>query len=100
MHENGLHYYDPRNTKNVANDINLGCDKNFIFVETVSGNKQGFTRRQIKGAEAAWALYTTLSYPSWKDFTWVIRSNQIKDCPLTVQDVDGAHTIWGKTSRH
>ena len=26
---------------------------NFIFVQTVSGNKEGFTKRQIKGAEAA-----------------------------------------------
>jgi uncharacterized protein YodC (DUF2158 family) len=97
MHESGLHYYDPRNTKTVRNEANLGCDKNFIFVETVSGNKQqGFTQRQIKGAEAAQALYAMLSYPSWKDFKWVIRSNQIKDCPVTVQDVDIAHTIWGK----
>ena len=26
---------------------------NFTFVQTVSGNKEGFTKRQIKGAEAA-----------------------------------------------
>ena len=30
LHESGLHYYDPRNTKTVCNDANLGCDKNFI----------------------------------------------------------------------
>jgi hypothetical protein len=96
MHESGLHYYDPQTTKNVRNDANLGFDKKFLFVETVSRNKQGFTKRQIKGVEAAWALYATLSYPSWNDYKWVIRSNQIKDCPVTVQDVDVAHTIWGK----
>jgi hypothetical protein len=32
-----------------------------------------------------------------KDFKWVIRSNQIKDCPVTVQDIDVALKIWGKT---
>jgi hypothetical protein len=37
MHESGLHYYDPRNDE-------------FIFVTTVSGNKKGFTQRQITGA--------------------------------------------------
>jgi hypothetical protein len=37
-----------------------------------------------------------LSYPSWKDFKWVIQSNQIKDCPVTVQDVDVALKILGK----
>ena len=40
MHESGLHYYDPRNDE-------------FTFINTVSGNKEGFTQRQIKGAEVA-----------------------------------------------
>jgi hypothetical protein len=31
-----------------------------------------------------------------KDFKWVIQSNQIKDCPVTVQDIDVAQKIWGK----
>jgi hypothetical protein len=62
MHESGLHYYDPHNDE-------------FTFVNTVSGNKEGFTQRQIKGAEVARTLYATLSYPSWKDFKWVIQSN-------------------------
>lgn len=77
MHKSGLHYYDPR-------------DKDFVFVNTVSGNKEGFMKRQIKGAEVTRTLYTTLSYPSKKDFKWVIQSNQIKDCPVTVQDVNVA----------
>jgi hypothetical protein len=39
MHKCGLHYYDPRNENHLA------------FVNTVSENKEGFTKRQIKGAE-------------------------------------------------
>jgi hypothetical protein len=31
-----------------------------------------------------------------KDFKWVIQRNQIKDCPVTVQDIDVARKIWGK----
>jgi hypothetical protein len=31
-----------------------------------------------------------------KDFKWVIQSNQIKNCPVTVQDIDVAQKIWGK----
>jgi hypothetical protein len=31
-----------------------------------------------------------------KDFKWVIRSNQIKDCLVTIQDIDVATKIWGK----
>jgi hypothetical protein len=84
MHECGLHYYDPMKTEHL------------VFVSTVSKNKEIFTKRQIKGAKAAIALYTTHNYPYMKDFKWVIHSNQIKDCPVTVQDVNAAIKIWGK----
>jgi hypothetical protein len=39
---------------------------------------------------------SSISYSSWKDFKWIIRSNQIKDCPVTVEHVDTALKIWGK----
>jgi hypothetical protein len=82
MHRCGLHYYDPRNEKHIA------------FINTVSKNKEGF---KIKDAELARTLYKTLSYPSMKDFKWVIQSNHIKDFPVTVQYIDVALKIWGKT---
>ena len=46
MHANGLHWYYLRE------DIT-----EFAFMETVAGNKKGFTKRQIKGAETAKSLY-------------------------------------------
>jgi hypothetical protein len=84
MHKSGLHNYDPRK------------ENHMTFVNTVSENKTGFTKRQIKCAEIARNLYKTLSYPSMKDFKWVIRSNQIKDFPVMIQDIDVATKIWGK----
>jgi hypothetical protein len=79
---------------------NFGCaraDYIILIQETaVSKNKAGFTKRQIKEAEVAWSLYSKLNYPSWKDFKLIIRSNQIKDCPVTVNHVDTALKIWGK----
>ena len=83
MNKVGLYYYDLRN-------------KHFAFINTVSGNKEGYTHRQIKSAEVARTLYSKLFYPFCKDSKWVIRSNQIKDCPVTVEDVDVALNIWGK----
>jgi hypothetical protein len=84
MHSSGLHYYDPR-------------DENFSFnIQTVTENKAGFTKRQLQGAELARTLYSNLGYPSMKDFKWVIQSSQIKDCPVTVDDVINANQIWGK----
>ena len=80
MHKIRLHYYDPPN-------------EHFTFFNTVSGNKEGYTQRQVKGAEVARTLYANLCYPSWKDFNWVITSNQIKDCPVTLEDFDIALNI-------
>jgi hypothetical protein len=84
MHKSGLHYYDPRK------------EHHMTFVNTVSENKTGFTNQQIKCAEIAPNLYKTLSYPSMKDSKWVIQSNQIKYCPVTIQDIAFATKIWGK----
>jgi hypothetical protein len=83
MHKSGLHYFDPR-------------DENFQFVMTVSENKSNFTKRQVQRAEVAKSLYAKLSYPSQKDYRWIIQSNQIKDCPVTVPDIQVASKIWGK----
>jgi hypothetical protein len=84
MHKCGLHYYNPRN------------DNHLAFVNTVSENKEGLTKRQIKNAELTLTLYKTVSYASMKDFKWVIQSNQIKDFAVTVQYIDVALKIWGK----
>ena len=35
-------------------------------------------------------------YPSVKNYKWVIHSNQIKNCLVTVEDVATASKIWGK----
>ena len=47
MHKSGLHYYEPRN-------------KHFSFINTVSGNKEGYTQRQIKSAEVSRTIYSKL----------------------------------------
>ena len=82
MHESGLHYFDQRYQE-------------FTFVNAISDNKEGFTARQIKGVEVARDFYATLIYPSDKDYKWVIHSNHINNCPVTIQDVEVAHKVWG-----
>jgi hypothetical protein len=84
MHKSGLNYYYPRKEHHPT------------FVNTASENKTGFAKRQINCAEIARNLYKTLSYPSMKDLKWVIRSNQIKYCPVKIQDIYVATNIWGK----
>ena len=82
MHKSGLHYYDLRN-------------KHFAFINTFFGKKEGYNQRQIKSAEVSKTLYAKLCYPYWKYFKWVIKINQIKDCPVTVEDVNIFLDIWG-----
>jgi hypothetical protein len=84
MDKSGLYYNDPKK------------EHHMTFVNIVSENKTGFTKRQIKCAEIARNLYKNLSYPSVTDFKWVIWSNQIKDCPVKIQDIDVTTKIWGK----
>jgi hypothetical protein len=78
MHESGLHYYDPSQHKTsssardgsiISTDHDQPAPLDILFVETVLGNKTiGFTKRAIKGAEAARTLHSMLSYPPWPDF--------------------------------
>ena len=83
VHENGLHYFNPRG-------------KAFTFFNTVSKNMKTPTKRLIKNGEVAIQIYKTLAYPSKKDFIWVVQSHQINNCPVTVQNVDDSIKIWGK----
>ena len=38
-----------------------------------------------------------LGHPSVKKFSWIVQSKQIIGCPVTVQDIDIYHAIWGNT---
>ena len=55
-----------------------------------------FTKRHIKDGEVARQLYRTLVYPSTRYFRWAVQIHQIKNCPVTVQNVDSAIKIWRK----
>ena len=45
--------------------------------------------------DAARDIYATLIYTSAKGYKGVIRSNQIKNCPVTVQDVKVVQKLQG-----
>ena len=94
MHRSGLHYYD------LTND-------NFLFVVTVADNMKMFSKHEIIGAEKAQNLQASLAFPSNADLCWIIKSNQVSECPVRTEDAKTANKIWrtstaslkGKTTR-
>ena len=56
---------------------------------------KSFSKRQIVGAEKACNLYAGLAYPSITDYKWILKSNQIQECPVSYEDAGVAEKIWG-----
>ena len=113
QHKCGLYIYQPKkqkaitmlaktskdtpNTMTVKENKQLTKDaKASIFVETVEDNMKSFTKKEIDGARKARRLYTQLCHPSDKTFKWMIRHGRIKNCDVTIRDIDVANQIWGK----
>ena len=65
------------------------------MLNTVEVNKKLYTKRQVEWADAARALYEIIGYPSLRVFIHIISTNKIKDCPVTVEDVNISEKIYG-----
>ena len=78
-----------------------------ILLNTISKNKEGFSKRKIDIAFKYWELQKTLRFPTVKEVKWIIRSNQIQDCQVETEDVDNVKLfsekcmpyLKGKTNR-
>ena len=82
MHESDLHYFGPA--------------EYFTFVIKVAENKKHYIKQHIKASVRAAYTYGTVTYTYVSDYIWAIQSNQIKEFPVTVQDIDVSIYIWGK----
>ena len=63
---------------------------------TVAENRKNYGQEQYRKAQEAQKLYHVLHAPSIKNFKYILRSNQIRNCPVTPEDVDIAEDIFGK----
>ena len=87
MHDDGLHYHNP-------------CDpsqqqKQLTLVNTVKNQSEGYSQLQLDKAKAAREFQAKVGHPSTKDLKAIIQSNQIINCPITIQDIDRAEHIFG-----
>jgi len=66
-----------------------------LFVVTVEENMKPFSKRQIVAADKARTLLAGLGFPSEADYKWILRLNQVQECPVTTEDAMVASKIWG-----
>jgi hypothetical protein len=85
--ERGLHCHD------VSNDeSNIGL----MLVNTVRGNFEGYTRKEIERVREARCIQGMIANPTEREFSAMVREKLLANCPVTVQDVNNAHHIYGR----
>ena len=65
------------------------------FVQTVQGNMEGFTNREVEEARKARKAQAMLGHPTDRDFLGMVRGGMISNCPVTANAVKNAHQIFG-----
>ncbi len=91
----GLYSYEfPDNYLELIKSLKTPSGSQHIL--TVAENHKNYSVQQYERAQRARKLYHILNAPSKKNFKYILRSNQIKNCPVTPQDVDIAEDIFGK----
>jgi hypothetical protein len=65
------------------------------FVQTVRGNMEGYTQREVEDARAAREAQAMLGHPTNCHFLGMVRSGMILNCPVTPGAVQNANRIFG-----
>ena len=83
-------------TKTASSKPTIFMQSNYqLYVSTIQENMKMFTPREVKDAKKARGLYQTLGTPSITDFKAIVKSNAIKNCPVTLEHIDTAEQIFG-----
>jgi hypothetical protein len=82
----GLHYLD-------VTDEDSRVE--WMLVNTVQANFEGFTRREMEKEYEAQRLQGMIGNPTKKEFTGMVHEKLITNCPVTVQDINNANRIFG-----
>ena len=67
----------------------------YSFLTLVRANKNDFTSRQVKRADAARLFRKHLGYPGYRKYFKLLESNYFRNCPVTVDDAKRALHIYG-----
>jgi hypothetical protein len=93
----GLHILDLQDTPEVAHLLVASSQPSpdHPHINTVCENFKGFTKKQVKWAHEACCLMPMMGVPTEQAFLSMVRLNQLKDCPVTHDDIKNAHAIFG-----
>jgi hypothetical protein len=64
-------------------------------IETVRGEMEGLTKREVEEAKAALKAQGMLGHPTDHEFLGLVRANMIANCNVTESAVKNAHIIFG-----
>ena len=70
-------------------------EKSNNMIQTVHENMIVYTKRQMERAKVPSKLYHIVGSPTLEAFKAMVKSNIIKNCPVTGADGDMAETIYG-----
>jgi hypothetical protein len=65
------------------------------FVQTVRGNMEGYTQREVEDAHAARKAQAMLGHPTDRNFLGMVHPGMILNCPVTPSAVQNANHIFG-----
>jgi hypothetical protein len=84
----GLYYFDT-DAPTLINPTKTNA-QDYLFLNTVAGNKGAYTRGKIQGADRARELYIKLLRPSQQEYTEILQGTLIQNCPVTPDDAKRA----------
>jgi hypothetical protein len=65
------------------------------LIKTVKENRVGYTPKQFEQAKRARELYHIVGAPTIETFKTLIKMNSIRNCPVTMEDVNITEKIFG-----
>ena len=90
----GLHFLDTSTLGSSVFSSNSAVN-GYSYLQTVTSNKEYFTRREVQGANAARNLQQLLWWPSTKTYSKAVISPYLRNCTVTPDDITRATTIHG-----
>ncbi len=67
----------------------------YVMINTVQGNLEGYTRHKIEKAQQARSLQGMIGNPTERELVGMVRKKLIANCLVTVQDVHNADRMFG-----